>query len=196
MVPSWETLAAPPGTALETVPTGITSSPRRWFTRARFDHRPHRNVSCLDCHAGVQQSTSTADLSLPDLTGGSASRPSARSCVDCHHAGTGGAAATCVTCHDYHNSRLEAAPDGHRGLWNALEAGKTSTPETPVEEVDVSKSEEPPQPALKPFATPATQPAPVPAPGGPDLPPPPPAPDLPAPPAPDLPSPDLPPPPP
>jgi hypothetical protein len=34
-----------------TEPTGITKSPRRWFASSRFDHRAHRNMTCVDCHS-------------------------------------------------------------------------------------------------------------------------------------------------
>lgn len=119
---------------LETVPTGIPAAVRRWFVNGRFDHRSHRALACVDCHAGALSSgdktaTATADVLLPTI----------ESCTTCHHSGTdrpGTVATACVTCHDYHNSRLEAWPHGHatnpivRGWPNA-----TTRPAAPPREV-------------------------------------------------------------
>ena len=225
LVPSWETLPAAPGTALETVPTGISrTSSRQWFADARFDHRSHRSVNCFDCHTGVQRSEKTADLSLPDLATKPAGRPTAKSCVDCHHAGGGGVAASCVTCHSFHNSRLEAAPVGRRGEWDVMLSpvaaqAKAEKPAAAANPTPAQSPQESNPPAMTsapaaapthsepPAATPPNDLPPppdvTPAPGN-DLPPLPdaaaPSNDLPSPPdvapAPDLPSPDLPPPPP
>lgn len=31
--------------------TGIPAAPRRWFVASRFDHRSHRDMACVECHA-------------------------------------------------------------------------------------------------------------------------------------------------
>lgn len=35
----------------KTLPTGIPDAPRRWFVASRFDHRSHRDLSCVECHS-------------------------------------------------------------------------------------------------------------------------------------------------
>jgi hypothetical protein len=178
--PVWESLPASPGAALETVPSSIPpSSPRRWFRAARFDHRAHRTVNCLDCHAAVQQSERTIDLSLPDLTSKPAGRPDAKSCVECHHPGPGGAGASCVTCHTYHDARLEDWPVGKRGRWDPTKPD--TEPEVPANAAPRDQQRQPPiviessnlviipasqparatQPGTKPSTKPATSPAPT-----------------------------------
>jgi hypothetical protein len=209
LTPYWETLVAAPGTPLQTVATGMpVTAPRRWFANARYDHRAHRSVNCLDCHAGVQQSTRTSDLSLPNLDWRAPGRPNAKSCVDCHHAGPGGIKSACVTCHLYHNSRLERAPVGQRGVWNALAAPEPATAHPAQSPPEVQPVNVPGAPSAESSTAPPASLAPAAQPAPSDLPPPPdaapalpgkapPATDLPPPPdaGAALPSPDLPPPP-
>jgi predicted CXXCH cytochrome family protein len=63
--------------------------PDRWQTKARFDHRPHRNTQCAHCHE-MTASEKAADLKLPGIA----------TCRECHSPKA--APATCATCHQYH----------------------------------------------------------------------------------------------
>ncbi|MBC8132905.1 MAG: cytochrome c3 family protein, partial [Deltaproteobacteria bacterium] len=102
----------------ETAPTLIPSSPRRWYTHSVFDHGPHRNVHCTDCHNRALKSVDTSDLLVPNMTWpilspdpGAASRTG--SCTTCHHPPSGadrGAGATCQTCHVYHDRTKQGPP--------------------------------------------------------------------------------------
>jgi hypothetical protein len=73
--------------------------PDRWYVHARFDHSAHKALDCTYCHSLALQSTSTAEIMLPDKT----------SCAECHSA-KGGVVATCVTCHSYHNPDTTQGP--------------------------------------------------------------------------------------
>jgi hypothetical protein len=64
--------------------------PRRWFTHATFSHRHHRG-ECVECHAGANESTETADVLMPKL----------EVCARCHSP-AGGARFDCAECHKYH----------------------------------------------------------------------------------------------
>jgi hypothetical protein len=111
--------ATPPATSmggakmswLSTVPTLVTSSPRRWFTHSAFDHRPHQNLTCLSCHLPAKTSVLTTDVLSPNLIWQQESGTA--SCADCHHptnsAGRG-ARANCVTCHNFHDHAKTTAP--------------------------------------------------------------------------------------
>ena len=103
--------AGPVGRPLRTSPTGISTSPRRWFVHSTFDHRSHRNLSCTSCHARAPESEKTSDVLSPDIawTGSHSARVS---CTDCHHkpfAGSLGAASNCITCHVFHDRSEEPA---------------------------------------------------------------------------------------
>jgi len=65
--------------------------PSQWYTRARFDHHPHRGQACADCHE-MEASTRADDLKLPGVS----------TCRECH--GPERAPSTCTTCHRYHGS--------------------------------------------------------------------------------------------
>lgn len=97
--------------ALATVPTGIPSSPRRWFDSAQFNHDAHRMMSCTDCHADALKSEQTSDVLLPGMTTHTAS---GRSCAECHlprESHLRSAPGACVTCHLFHDRTLERPPD-------------------------------------------------------------------------------------
>jgi hypothetical protein len=117
--------------AVESKPTGMTATPRHWFRAAKFDHRAHRDMSCVSCHSTLSETNlagheegdadveQTSFVHSPGMVwadytklqaGGAAST---RSCVDCHHAdtfGQRGAGASCVTCHNFHDRALEQRP--------------------------------------------------------------------------------------
>lgn len=92
-----------------TSPTGIPTASRRWFTNSVFDHRAHRSVSCVDCHADALKSSATSDVLSPNLDTG------AKSCVSCHKpdvdsfsAGVHrGATSDCISCHQFHDRTKE-----------------------------------------------------------------------------------------
>ena len=98
---------------------------QKWFKNSRFDHDAHRNMNCLECHAGAYPSqvpllnerslvpNNTWTGYSHDLT-----RITIRSCFECHHApdATGaGARANCTECHDFHDrtKELKPPPDAH-----------------------------------------------------------------------------------
>ena len=41
--------------------------PSRWFAHGEFHHDSHRLLSCLACHAGVDKSTNTGDVLIPNI---------------------------------------------------------------------------------------------------------------------------------
>lgn len=88
---------------LKTQPTGMTSSPRRWFVHSRFDHDAHRNVGCVECHTQARESKLTSDVLLPNM----------ESCVSCHFSDTPkikGATMDCTSCHSFHDRTRERLP--------------------------------------------------------------------------------------
>jgi hypothetical protein len=81
----------PQGDATPLVTTPQT--PDRWLQHASFDHAKHTAMACTDCHA-AQNSGTTADIIMPTQ----------QSCVACHSP-KGGVSDSCMTCHNYHNSK-------------------------------------------------------------------------------------------
>ena len=79
---------------LRTVPTGIPSTPRRWFADSTFDHFAHRQMDCRGCHAPAWTSEATENVLTADIDGrysGAAAlnvTAAGESCVSCHHADT------------------------------------------------------------------------------------------------------------
>jgi hypothetical protein len=72
-----------------------------WQTHALFNHRFHRALNCVECHAGANTSKENGDQPL---------LPGIDTCVKCHApaggwfaAGPGGVSTACVECHRYHN---------------------------------------------------------------------------------------------
>jgi len=74
-----------------------------------FDHRAHRSVNCVDCHAAALTSSATSDVLSPNLDTGT------KSCVSCHKpdvdsftAGVHrGATSDCISCHQFHDRTKE-----------------------------------------------------------------------------------------
>jgi hypothetical protein len=106
---------------LATVPTGIPQTPRRWFAHSTFDHRAHRNMSCVSCHVNAPQSVATSDVLSPDIEWKAGGKNV--SCMDCHHSpqsDAAGAGSNCVTCHVFHDRRLERPADGRFDVTEAV----------------------------------------------------------------------------
>lgn len=82
----------------EIAPTAI---PARWLPHSIFDHGVHRSLTCAECHGKAAKSTETADVLLPSVS----------VCRECHRA-KGGARASCVECHLYHDKTKDRDPDG------------------------------------------------------------------------------------
>ncbi|HZE99992.1 MAG TPA: cytochrome c3 family protein [Planctomycetota bacterium] len=96
--------ASPPVVA----PTGLRrggpgqeSAPRRWFLHSLFNHETHRELRCLECHAGAAASKATADLLMP----------SREICLRCHST-PGGVSSACVLCHRFHDRSQERPGEG------------------------------------------------------------------------------------
>lgn len=77
----------------------------RYMRRGWFDHAPHANEDCTECHA-AERSESASDILIPGIA----------TCRECH----GGEDAhgdlvpsTCALCHNYHAD--DGAPDLVRG---------------------------------------------------------------------------------
>ncbi len=52
---------------VRTTPTGVPTSPRRWFVASQFDHRAHRDMNCLECHAKLSDLDKVELLEEPRL---------------------------------------------------------------------------------------------------------------------------------
>ena len=81
--------------------TGYEGAPRRWFVHSVFNHKVHREMTCVECHSAVN-STKTADLL----------QPAKGICMACH-SDAGGAPTTCVECHLYHDPAHGRGMEGH-----------------------------------------------------------------------------------
>jgi Doubled CXXCH motif (Paired_CXXCH_1) len=95
-----------------------TAMPTRWLPHGEFDHTVHRPIACTECHAATG-STETADVLLPSIAG----------CRQCHR-DAGGARATCVECHLYHDHARERDFNGPHTVRQFLSGGR-STPAAP-----------------------------------------------------------------
>ncbi|HEX2438734.1 MAG TPA: cytochrome c3 family protein [Methylomirabilota bacterium] len=83
--------------------------PSRWLPHARFDHSPHRSVTCTECHR-APASTETKDVLMPSIA----------TCRDCHQPRVG-ARTGCVECHNYHDKARERSQDGPFKVHQLLE---------------------------------------------------------------------------
>lgn len=100
---------------LETVPTTIPQQPRRWFASSEFDHRAHRQMTCVSCHSTLSREKLDASKDVPSVpqmeqTSFLNSPATVASCVECHHSGTNapkGVASDCVSCHNFHDRAKE-----------------------------------------------------------------------------------------
>jgi hypothetical protein len=73
------------------VPTAV---PQVWYPHAKFSHRAHRAVDCLQCHEKATTSIVSTDVLLPGV----------ENCQKCHSPDRGGVRHDCVTCHQYHHA--------------------------------------------------------------------------------------------
>jgi predicted CXXCH cytochrome family protein len=108
-------LAAPGGggaTALTTLPTHVPAVPRRWLQGARFDHDKHRDMACLDCHAGMDKDEDgrVRDDKKEIVERYLVRLPAMQTCATCHAPDTSaarGAGTSCASCHAFHGRRTE-----------------------------------------------------------------------------------------
>ena len=108
-----------------TLPTGGTGRPRQWFEGANFNHDKHRDMACLDCHAGMDKDE---DGKVKNDAGEVVSKhvlhmPGLATCAVCHTPDTAvarGAGAACATCHVFHDRSNERESAGL--LWDLPKA--------------------------------------------------------------------------
>jgi hypothetical protein len=67
--------------------------PVRWMTHARFEHKAHQLVTCMECHGQAKTSNNTSDVLLPGIA----------TCQKCHSGSRIAADSRCSECHDYHD---------------------------------------------------------------------------------------------
>ena len=101
-----ESLGTPKSARLRTLPTGLSSSPRRWFANSEFSHDAHGglpNLTCLNCHQGMDR-----DGLGKHEDDGIARMPAMQTCITCHfpdRSDQRGAGASCNTCHNFHDRK-------------------------------------------------------------------------------------------
>jgi len=73
-------------------------TPTRWLAKGAFNHQPHNQSACTDCHGAALKSKLTSDILLPTQ----------QSCVECHQpltsTGKEGVKFSCQNCHHFHSS--------------------------------------------------------------------------------------------
>lgn len=74
-----------------------------WFPKSRFSHRSHDSMTCGDCH-DAKASPESSDVLMPDID----------NCQQCHAGehGENKVPSTCITCHGYHETRLDLNTKG------------------------------------------------------------------------------------
>jgi predicted CXXCH cytochrome family protein len=115
------------GKAFSTLATGGDGRPRHWFEGARFDHDKHRDMSCLDCHAGMDRDE---DGKVKNDAGVVVANhvlrmPGLATCAACHTPDTAlarGAGSGCITCHAFHDRAGERETAGM--LWDLPAANR------------------------------------------------------------------------
>jgi hypothetical protein len=111
---------APSTIHFDTVRTGITSAPRRWYVNSVFSHsvhsfvdgtqQPPRPTKCTVCHAKAESSDAMTDILLPGID----------TCVKCHHSPdeTGhGAETNCLSCHPFYHDRNARHAPAEQMIW-------------------------------------------------------------------------------
>lgn len=96
-----------------------TAMPTRWLPHSVFDHEVHRPMACTECHKATG-STETLDVLLPSIS----------VCRECHR-DSGGARATCVECHLYHDRARERDLNGPHTIRQFLSGGRPASRATP-----------------------------------------------------------------
>jgi hypothetical protein len=174
-----------------TVPTGIPHSPRRWFASSRFDHRGHRDMTCVDCHAkldnldkidGVEDeqmkatltafATETKQVLSPAMEwttyrfnaaseGKWTVSTSTRSCTQCHRPDTRQQRFATSACVSCHDYHDHSTETFPDGHAPVAPAVTAAPAPEPSEPAPV----EAPAPVVAPDAPAASEPSPAPAPG-------------------------------
>jgi mono/diheme cytochrome c family protein len=75
----------------------LTNTPKRWLAKGAFNHAPHKQSACTDCHGAATKSKLTSDILLPTQ----------QSCAECHQpivAGKPGVKFSCDNCHHFHSN--------------------------------------------------------------------------------------------
>ena len=90
-----------------------------WQQHAIFNHRYHRALACVECHAAANTSKENGDQPL---------LPGIDTCVKCHApasgsfgASPGGVSTACVECHRYHNGDHPAQNLGAKARRGSME---------------------------------------------------------------------------
>ena len=111
----------PPRTAALGIGVGPARVPVKWFTKAFFNHQPHRGFECRECHAAAYPDATSGPIAGSPIAGspiagspidsGTVMISGRESCTACHappgrDAVTGkpigGVRFDCVECHRYH----------------------------------------------------------------------------------------------
>ncbi len=111
-LPAGVLAAEPPRRAALGIGVGPAHVPLKWFTKAVFNHQPHRGFDCRECHAAAYPDTTLAGAPPGSpIDSGLVMIAGRESCTTCHApAGhdpatgkpTGGVRFDCVECHEYH----------------------------------------------------------------------------------------------
>ncbi len=106
---------APDGSGPEVLPT---QTPKRWLAKGAYNHLPHAQYACTDCHGAALKSKETSDILLP----------SQQSCVQCHQpfpTDKAGVKFSCDNCHHFHSS---VTPPAREASAASPKTSKSSTP--------------------------------------------------------------------
>jgi len=103
--------AEPPRRAALGIGVGPARVPVKWFTKAFFNHQPHRGFDCRECHAAAYPDAAAGPPAASPIDSGIVMIAGRESCTTCHApAGhdpftgkpVGGVRFDCVECHQYH----------------------------------------------------------------------------------------------
>ena len=94
----------------------LPKTPTRWLNKGAFNHAPHNQSACTECHGAALKSKLTSDILLPTQ----------QSCTECHQPvtanGKEGVKFSCENCHHFHANFAPSPTEA------ALHSPKPSTP--------------------------------------------------------------------